>query len=274
MTIISGYFTQRDSFVNTGNNAQTSAHAGTFSGNEHGVSRQEHETILSQFLSDFSGYEYRQGSDSDHDYFQRTVGEQTDCVRIVQDGDTYKILHTTYDGNNAPTSEVYEITAADRLNYWNSDASYNVLAEGGEVEDFEMFEFNGPTYSKDVLAFAQQYIDKYDTEDANGVKDGKLSLDEFIAMCQDNVEIPEDQKEQLMALYTVLFEGFQMDDDNNTVSAEEFASQLMVGDVVGDGNFDGKINFVDYNTVAADPYSETYEDDLEYRRELYNHFYA
>ena len=73
-------------------------------------------------------------------------------------------------GNN------YEIKKnADNYNNWqNSSENFSKSCNGEKVEDFKMFDFNAETYSSDLKEFAQEYINKFDSN-----KDGKLNENEY-----------------------------------------------------------------------------------------------
>ena len=75
----------------------------------------------------------------------------------------------------------------EELDKWaNSSENYNSFINGGQVEDFQLFDYNslGDTknerisgYKQELDVFSQEYLNQYD---ADG--DSELSIDEFINM--------------------------------------------------------------------------------------------
>lgn len=195
--------------------------------------------------------------------------------------------------------DVPEKTKADELQEWNSYDNAIKASEGENIEEFEMFDAKGQNmsteeYFKALAGFSQSVVDKYDVSG-----DGKMDEQEFGYMMTDGLEIEEystqtaakeaaylnslgyEANEAEMAsglvaslpgMIKTLFAGFQMDDDDKTIGANELASQFLAADIDAEGNVDGKLDFGVYNSYAADPYSETYQLEVEDRKYMYDNF--
>ena len=194
---------------------------------------------------------------------------------------------------------VAEKTKADELQEWNSYDNAIKASEGENIEEFEMFDAKGQNmsteeYFKALAGFSQSVVDKYDVSG-----DGKMDEQEFGYMMTDGLEIEEystqtaakeaaylnslgyEANEAEMAsglvaslpgLIKTIFAGFQMDDDNKTIGANELASQFLAADLDANGNVDGKLDFGVYNSYAADPFSATYQYEVEDRKYMYDNF--
>ncbi len=281
---ISGNYTFAATFKNENVNEKTAQqYTESNLSNATTLDEETQGSILSDFLDNFSGFESKKGI-GDTIYFSRIdENGNTECIKVLDDDGENKIVYTTIEkGSNEGTTEIYSITDADKLNNWNSSENAEAYDNGEEIDDLEMFDYDQDTYIEDVEAYAQEFINKYD-EDG----DGNWNQAEFNAMASDGVEIPEEDAAEFSKLYKTLFEDFQMDEDNETISAGEFASQLIMGDIdwancaentpiselVG-SKVDGNLNFENYNSVSADPTLDTYEDDLSTRKDIYDNYYA
>ncbi len=274
-----GYVTQYSSFTNSNVNNNRAENVSGFSNPQEvkTLEKDSQAVILADFLNDFDNFEVKQAGD--HDYFTRINDDGTqEFYRVVDDGGENKIIHTTVkNGEVSGETGLYEITKADELNNWNSDETLDKYLAGETVEDFEMFDASDKSqYLSNIKQFAQEYIDKYDS---NG--DGVWSEDEFATMAHDNVE--GEVTDEHLALYSQLFNDFQMDEESDNINAGEFASQLMMGDLDWESFaagadamdvLDGKLDFYNYNSVAADPFNETYQSELAIRTKFYDAFFA
>lgn len=174
-----------------------------------------------------------------------------------------------------------EKSKAEEFDEWtNSGENYNKAINGEQVDDFKMFELDLSKYSSDLKNFAQEYINMWDS-DTNGVWDKS----EFISMATGGAGIPEEYKEEYTQLFDQLYDNLNLDEDKESISAEEFASYLYTTDVDWDNfkatngdvasSIDGKINYMNYQTFSAlEQGSEQYEN-LQYQKEsFFNNFYA
>ncbi len=152
-------------------------------------------------------------------------------------------------------------------NWTNSEENYNKAVNGEKVEDFQIFDFNPSSYSKDIKEFAQEYIDLYDTDG-----DGKWDKDEFTRMSLGGAEIPEGMEDQFNELFSKLFDALNLDDDKDSINAGEFASALFIADADAEtGDPDGKINYNDYSNLGA----LTQDDNIQgVRKDFYDYFYG
>lgn len=172
-------------------------------------------------------------------------------------------------------------TRADKFDEWtSSEDNYEKSLAGEEVEEFEMFELDLSTYSSDLEKFAQEYMDKYDA-DGNGSWDKT----EFINMASAGVEVPEGMEEEMNALYDQLFEGLNLDDDKESISAKEFAAYLYASDLDWDNyvatefdvasSIDGKINYDNYQALSGlDTESDAYATLQRHKQYFYDAYYA
>ncbi len=278
MSSISGNFTSYSSFKNEdlNNNQAEDVEGSGISGSETLDSAQQ-KSILSQFLDDFNGFKEEEASDQT--FFSKTNEEtgETEYLRVVTDSEgKTKIIHTTSNNDSdSGETEVFAITAGDKLNNWNSNDNMDAYCAGEEIDDFAMFDYDKETYINDIKNFAQEYINKYDS-DGNGV----LSFEEYSEMLSEGFD--EEYNDAFNTAYQTLFEDFQMDSDKESISADELASQFLISDIdwdnLGDKDYldgvDGKLNFVAYNTIAADPSLEGYDNTVDARKFLYNKYIA
>ena len=161
-------------------------------------------------------------------------------------------------------------------NWTNSSENYNNFINGGQVEDFQLFDYNslGDTknerisgYKQELNQFAQEYIDQYDS-DGNS----SLDMDEFINMQAQSYK--ETFGEELNTDAETVAYGLQqqfnslnaLDQDSSSISANEFAAFLGVADSQ-DGLNDGIISYSNFNTV---PQQNGYETAL---KNHYNDFF-
>ncbi len=168
---------------------------------------------------------------------------------------------------------------AKKFDKWtNNPKNYQKATEGGNVKDFKMFKFNASTYSKNLNEFSQSYINKYDE---NG--DGVMSKCEFINMATAGEGIQD--VEGAEELYDDLFANLNIDDKQDEISSEEFASFLYTTDVDWDkfretggsviDSIDGKINYVNYQSFSSLS-SDSEQGQLlkEQKESFYKQFYA
>lgn len=163
-------------------------------------------------------------------------------------------------------------------NWTNSEENFNKAVSGEQVEDFQLFEFNAPTYSKDIKNIAQEYINLYDE---NG--DGEWNKEEFVKMALGGQEIPAGLEDAYADLFGKAFDDLNLDDKKDSINSAEFASQLFIGDLDlqkfadTDGSLvdslDGKINYVQYN-LNSDPDYVNYDYVQDLKSAFYNNFYA
>lgn len=160
----------------------------------------------------------------------------------------------------------------------NNPENFNNFAAGKEVEDFQLFEFNPGNYSKDIKNIAQEYINLYDE---NG--DGEWNKEEFVKMALGGEEIPAGLEDAYADLFAKAFDDLNLDDKKDSINAEEFASQLFVGDLdlkkfaETDGSLvdslDGKVNYIQYN-LNSDPDYVDYDYVQDLKAAFYNNFYG
>ncbi|MCD7879840.1 MAG: hypothetical protein LUG16_07910 [Candidatus Gastranaerophilales bacterium] len=267
-------------------------------------STDEQTSILSEYVNDFDSYQ------QEGDGFVRYNQDGSkDFLRVVNDNGQYKIItNSRDDGSETGNASVFEITKADE---------FDNFLNGNTVEDFTAIDdLDLSTYSSDMKEFAQEYINKYDTDG-----DENLNFEEYYAMFKDSESAIDSQYETIISenqkiidetddeaikqeyeayneqyrtaaengkqsikdLANTLFTDFQMDNDSENISASEFASQFMMADIDWSNTgedyemadvIDGKLNFYNYNTVAADPDLETYNNDISVRKDIYNQFYG
>lgn len=169
---------------------------------------------------------------------------------------------------------------AQQFNNWTNDENnYQNALNGKDVEEFQLFDLNLSTYSKDLKEFAQEYIDLYDTN-----KDGKWDKDEFVKMAMGNDSIPDGMEDVYAAFFNKNFDALNLDDDKDSINAGEFATMLYASDLdwnnyaqTGDvaSSIDGKADYTQYQV-----YSSMVEGDNGFnvlkneRQDFYNAFYA
>ncbi|MCD7780291.1 MAG: hypothetical protein LUH05_06420 [Candidatus Gastranaerophilales bacterium] len=180
----------------------------------------------------------------------------------------------------------YGTSQANKFDKWaNSEKNYEKATSGKDVDEFKMFDFNASTYSTDLEDFAQNYINKYDEND-----DGVLDIDEFTNMASGGEEIPKEYGEDFDKLYTDLFNSLNLDDDEESITAAEFATMLYVSDMDwenfsetdGDvaSSLDGNLDYINYQTYSSLLPSEDEEENeqyeaLQYQRQMfYDNYYA
>ena len=190
---------------------------------------------------------------------------------------------------NVQGEDVQLFKKANAFDEWNSDDNLKKYLSGENVDDFEMFDAVGEKMSTEeyvgsLVDFSQEYLNKYDEN-----KDGVWSQEEFFTMAQGGVKdtleyvdsldesgiLNQTEKEALAqqynALFDKLFDDFQMNDDIDTISADEFASQLFMSDINQNGNVDGKVDFLEYNTFANITGDvKDYVADVADRKFMYN----
>lgn len=216
--------------------------------------------------------------------------------------ETDSFIRTTQDTEDVQdeTQDATEKTKADELQEWNSYDNAIKYSNGEEIEEFQMFDALGENMSdKEYFAalqsFSQSFIDKYDSND-----DGLMDETEFEMMATDELgveeyakqitqkevdfmksmngnqfEIPEDlinesitQTAQMLPEQNkTLFAAMQFDDDATTISSSEFAAQFLYADMNENGNVDGKINFLNYNT-----FTDLSKEDREYNYSTVEYF--
>lgn len=172
---------------------------------------------------------------------------------------------------------MFEGIKAKRFDKWtNSDKNFQKYQEGKKVKDFKMFNAKDlSTYSSDVNKFSQNYIKRWD---ADG--DGAWTKDEFISMATNGAGIPDECKEDYEQLFDDLFDNLNLDDDDSTVSSEEFAAQLIMADINWETydktgrdlsqSLDGKLDYGVYSSIGMNSPA----DNKEIKQALYDHFYA
>lgn len=203
--------------------------------------------------------------------------------------ETDNFIKTTQETQSAQA--VGEKTKADELQEWNSYDNMLKFSNNETIEEFEMFDAIGEGMTEqqyfDALSdFSQSVIDKYD---ADG--DGVMNNEEFTMMATDELGIEEYSKQvstkevnflasimpdvfkaddqeliaagaaqtaaDMPASLTKTFADIQMDDDNESISAAEFAAQFFYADFNQEtGKYDGSIDFTAYNS-----YTETSKED-------------
>ncbi len=128
----------------------------------------------------------------------------------------------------------------------NFDEAKNQAVNDTQADTFSMFDYNQDSYGSDLVTFSQSYIDQFDTEE----KDGVLNRIEFLSMAGG-----ENISEENIDLYNLMFDRLNIDNDFDTITAEEYAS-IMYSIDSNDEKTDGKINFSMYddtfNTLLSD----------------------
>ena len=181
-------------------------------------------------------------------------------------------------GINAVGASGDDYNRGQEFNNWNSMENGNKFLAGENIDDFEMFDFNPSTYSKDLKEFAQDYIDLYDED-----KNGQWDYDEFYNMATDGVDVPPEQEEQYKQMFKALMGNMNLDGDGENITAEEFAAELFASDLdlekfaQTDGSLvdslDGKVNFFQYN-ANADPSNPNYDYIQFLKADFFEHFYG
>ena len=169
---------------------------------------------------------------------------------------------------------------AERFDNWtNSEDNYNKALEGEKVEDFQLFDFQAASYSKDLKQAAQEYIDLYDTDG-----DGKWDKSEFTRMALGGQEIPKGMEAQYEAFFAKTFNALNLDNEEDSINAGEYASMLYVSDMNWDNymktgdlvsSLDGKIDYVQYQTYSGLTEGDDGYDFLtSQRKEFYDYYYG
>lgn len=161
----------------------------------------------------------------------------------------------------------------------SSEENLEKSLNGEKVDDFEMFELDLSSYSKDLKGFSQEYVNNWDSDG-----DGKWNKEEFISMSTSGQEIPEDQKDSMNAMFEQMFNDLNLDDDKDSISAEEFATYLYASDMDWDNytktgdvasSIDGKLNYDNYQAFSAlESDSNAAKTLKNERQDFYNNFYA
>ncbi len=277
---VKGDITQRSSFINKDINTKKAedVNGSIFTSNPVTLAGDEQASILSQYLSDFDGFNKQDAAD--HSYFKKENEDGTnEFLRVVDDGGTIKVIHTTSGNGAEAKTEVYEITKADKFNNWTNDENnYEAALNDEPVDDFKMFDINLSTYSKDLKEFAQEIVGKFDTD-----RDGSWDIDEFTNMALGNEDIPVGMEKQYSQLFAQLFKALNLDTKENKISASELATMLYASDLdwnnysqTGDiaSSIDGKLGYNEYSV-----FSGLLEGDSGYnvlrneREDFFNAFY-
>ena len=169
---------------------------------------------------------------------------------------------------------------ADEFDNWTLDENnYNKSMAGEKVEEFQMFDLDISKYSTDLKEFSQAYVDKYDTSG-----DGVWDKSEFINMASGGEPIPKGMEKEFNALYDQLFEGLNLDDTKETITAEEYASFLYAADMDWDNyaktldvasSLDGKLDYNNYQGLSSLEFgSDAYNELQKQKQEFYDNFYA
>lgn len=243
-----------------------------------------------------------------NNYNCKSNAEILETVHLIAKENNMELSDYIYAGNNlvlpetdsfisSKKQEDEDVVAheeADALDAWSSEENLDKYFNGEIVEDFEMFDALGEgmsteEYVENLTEFSQAYIDKYD-QDGDGkwsqaefdlmTREGEEDIEKYakeqLAQGMDGIEIPEEIVSQYVGSLTdmnkLFFESYQMNDDNTTISADEFASQLFMADMNEEGYVDGKIDFVQYNTFASmfdDP--NKFWEDVAARKEMHEY---
>lgn len=176
--------------------------------------------------------------------------------------------------NSEETSNI-----ADFEEWTSSEENLEKSLNGEKVDDFEMFELDLSSYSKDLKGFSQEYVNSWDSDG-----DGKWNKEEFISMSTSGQEIPEDQKDSMNAMFEKMFNDLNLDDDKDSISAEEFATYLYASDMDWDNyaktgdvasSIDGKLNYDNYQAFSALESDSNAAKTLKNERlDFFNNFYA
>ncbi len=211
--------------------------------------------------------------------------------RVVEENDIEN-PSIIYSGNSIILPDLYEELAQaekeepekskiDEFDEWtNSEENYEKFIEEKPVDEFEMFDFNAKTYSKDLKNFAQEYLDKYDEDN-----DKVMNKSEFIKMASGGEEIPKEPETQFNALYDDLFANLNLDENADYINAGEFASFLYMADLnldeyinqLGTGNvdfsalLDAKLDYGNYQAISSITNNSTLNS---MKSDWYNSFYA
>jgi|GEM_PF-4030282 len=164
---------------------------------------------------------------------------------------------------------------ADKFDDWTNDKSnYQDVLNGGNGGEFQMFEFNPNSYSKDLKEFSKEYIDKFDDD-----KDGQWNREEFKKMAANGAELTKEMDEML----NKAFDGLNLDDKKEAISPEEFASQLYITDLDlnnyaktlnAASSLDGKFTFDEYQGKSSImPGDKGFETLQKQKADFFNHFY-
>ena len=158
------------------------------------------------------------------------------------------------------------------LDKWsNSKENYQNYINGGQVEDFKLFDYNslGSTqqeridgYSQEINVFSQEYINQYDQDG-----DNQLDLEEFIDMQTQAYEsmFGEEVNDNLKYAFEEQFSTLStINPDERYIDESTFKSILGVGQNTNidsymekyDQDGDGKLTFDDYKKFHEDQSEE------------------
>ena len=223
------------------------------------------------------------GYDSNNDILNmvnRIVEENNiDNPNLIYSGDNI-ILPDLYTEQIKSEKEEPEKSRADEFDEWtNSEKNYNDFLEYKPVDEFEMFDFDASSYSKDLKNFAQEYLNKYDADN-----DGVMNKSEFTKMASGGMEIPKELEAEYNALYDVLFDNLNLDEKKNEINAGEFASFLYMADLDLDNyaktldvasSLDGKLDYGQYQALSSLlPGDKGFDILQSEKQDFYNNFYA
>lgn len=240
------------------------------------LDKNEQESILSSYINDFENSGFT--TDDSMSYYEKDCQDYKEFLRVIDDNGVIKVLHTTVqNGSNEGNVDLHEITKADEFAKWNKDNNENVKNNGADISQVEDFTISdkaavSSTYLNNFENFAQQYVNKYDTD-----KNGTISYDEYSAMSD------YEGKGQSDDVKKKLFDDMQMDDDKTSISTKEFVAHFMTTDVdyknlnkdsSPENAMDGKINFETYNSFGNDINSSDYQNEVNIRQSFYNRKYS
>lgn len=226
-----------------------------------------------------------------NNYDCKSNQEVSDLVKKIAQDNDLKDANSIVIGNTISLPETddfvsqsktqdNDLSLVDKFDEWtNSEENFNKSNSGENVDDFQMFELNLSSYSSDLKDFAQEYLNKYDT---NG--DGEWNKEEFVSMASANQEISEEFKAEYEALYDQLFSDLNLDDNKDTINAGEFASYLYAADMDWDNysstldvasSIDGKLDYNNYQALSSlEPGSSAHAKLQAEKQDFYNNFYA
>lgn len=198
-------------------------------------------------------------------------GQKIELYGLDDDGN--KISKKKKENNATDAASDKQKDLAQKFDDWtNTEPEYYEDKDGNyhlkDVDDFKMFDFNAGTYSKDVKDFAQKYIDKFDEN-----KDGVWNKEEFKKMSG----ITDDD------LADTAYGSIRFDDNKDNITAEEFATSLIVSDidfdqydknggVIDSTTLDGKVNFNTYSSLG-DKDGVNFETYSSIQEAIYDNFY-
>ncbi|MBQ4494124.1 MAG: hypothetical protein II972_05985 [Elusimicrobiaceae bacterium] len=166
---------------------------------------------------------------------------------------------------------------AKKFDKWtNSEKNYEKSVNGEAVADQPLFNFNASTYSSDLNEFSQAYIKRYDEN-----KDGVWSKEEFINMATNGKGT--DDTTGVKEFFDNAFANLNLDEDEESISSEEFATMLYMSDLdidhyleTGDiaSSLDGKVNYNQYQGLSSLTDEGSLQILKEERMDFFNNFYA